>query len=227
MNCTKVDMRSRGVWEHFTMSEGLPDMKIESIYEDSNNTLWIGTHDKGVVAFKEGVFQSFTVRDGLAGNGVYSIVEDEVGRLWFGTDRGLCFYFEEILTICVEMEGVSFLWGGVRDQRGELWFGVKGGVGAGVSVCNVIGQTATLISLNEKGDDSGGINDICEGNDGVLWCGGLGLYRIEEGYRVEFVLETMQMDIYSLMSDAAGFLWVSSNIGLYRYDTNNNHLKLI
>jgi len=209
------------------MSEGLPDMKIESIYEDSDHTLWIGTHDKGVVAFKEGVFQAFTVRDGLAGNGVYCIVEDEKGRLWFGTDRGLCFYYEGVLTVCAEMEGISFLWGGIRDQRGQLWFAVKGGGDGGGSVCNVIGRTATLISLSEKEGSSGGINDICEDENGILWCGGSGLYKIKENNLVEFIFETKNMIIYSLMSDNRGSLWVSADTGLYKYDTVRNNLSLV
>jgi len=78
-----------GVWDHFTMRDGLPDMKIECVFEDSQGVLWIGTHDRGVVRYDGDEFRSYTSRDGLTADGVFSVLEDSDGVLWFGTNRGL------------------------------------------------------------------------------------------------------------------------------------------
>ena len=82
----RPSMNGRGMWQQFTIQDGLPDMKIECIYEDSLGMLWIGTHDRGVVRYDGREFETFTRRDGLSGDGVFSIVEDEKGTLWFGAN---------------------------------------------------------------------------------------------------------------------------------------------
>ena len=78
-----------GIWDHFTMRDGLPDMKIECVFEDSRGIIWIRTHDRGVVRYDGDEFRSYTSRDGLAADGVFSVLEDDDGVLWFGTNRGL------------------------------------------------------------------------------------------------------------------------------------------
>ena len=78
-----------GVWKHYTVRDGLPDMKIECLFVDSADRLWIGTHDRGAVCFDGSSFQSFIKAEGLVGDGVFSITEDREGALWFGTMGGL------------------------------------------------------------------------------------------------------------------------------------------
>lgn len=77
-----------GVWEHFTVRDGLPDMKIHCLLEDRQGMLWIGTEERGVVRFDGDRFEAFTTRDGLSGDRVRSLLEDREGNLWLGTDGG-------------------------------------------------------------------------------------------------------------------------------------------
>ena len=77
------------MWEHFTVRDGLPDMKIQCLLEDRHGTLWIGTEERGMVRFDGDRFEAFTTRDGLSGNNVSSVLEDREGDLWFGTNGGL------------------------------------------------------------------------------------------------------------------------------------------
>jgi ligand-binding sensor domain-containing protein len=39
-----------GVWEPFAIRDGLPDMRIECLFQDASGAIWIGTHARGVVA---------------------------------------------------------------------------------------------------------------------------------------------------------------------------------
>ncbi|MBL7959636.1 GHKL domain-containing protein [bacterium] len=78
------------VYRHVADStNSLSHNTVLSLYVDSVNTLWIGTHGGGLNKFKDGVFTSYTQKDGLANNVVYGIVEDTEGNLWLSTNRGL------------------------------------------------------------------------------------------------------------------------------------------
>ena len=77
------------MWEHFTVRDGLPDIKIICLFEDSWGMLWIGTHDRGVARFDGDRFEAFTTRDGLASDFVVSILGDQEGAIWFGTNFSL------------------------------------------------------------------------------------------------------------------------------------------
>ncbi len=41
-------LQGRGVWKYYTLQDGLPDMKIECIYEDREGLIWVGKHDGGL-----------------------------------------------------------------------------------------------------------------------------------------------------------------------------------
>ena len=110
-----------GIWDHFTMRDGLPDMKIECVFEDSRSVIWIGTHDRGVVRYEGDEFRSYTSRDGLAADGVFSVVEDDDGVLWFGTNRGLITFDGEDFTHIEGDEPFGLLWGSAVDKRGYVW----------------------------------------------------------------------------------------------------------
>lgn len=58
------------MWEHFTLADGLPDLKIECLFVDSQGNLWVGTRERGVARFDGDRFTTFTARDGLAGDSV-------------------------------------------------------------------------------------------------------------------------------------------------------------
>ena len=67
-----------GVWTHYTLADGLPQMTLEALYEDHQGRLWVGTHARGAACFDGHHFQPYTVQDGLAGPGVFGIIEDEL-----------------------------------------------------------------------------------------------------------------------------------------------------
>ncbi len=67
---------------------------ISCLYQDVDNTLYVGTDDSGLYAITLGIepkIQNFTTEDGLNSNAVKAISKGNEG-LWIGTDNGLCFY---------------------------------------------------------------------------------------------------------------------------------------
>lgn len=53
----------------------------QTLREDRDGGLWMGTEDAGVVRMRAGVFASYGTRDGLPGNDVFRIDEDDAGRI--------------------------------------------------------------------------------------------------------------------------------------------------
>ena len=117
----------QGVWTHYTVRDGLPDLKIECLYEDRDGYLWIGTHDRGAARFDGVRFTTVTRADGLPSDGVYSILQDEEGTFWFKTREGVSRYragrCEPVPIISPQPR--TFLWGSGQDGDGRLWFTVE------------------------------------------------------------------------------------------------------
>lgn len=60
-----------------------------ALYVDSQERLWVGTNDGGVMVYDNGVFEKYTVEDGLHSNTIRAIVEDASGNILIATTSGL------------------------------------------------------------------------------------------------------------------------------------------
>lgn len=202
------------------MRDGLPDMKIECIYEDSKGLLWIGTHDRGVVIYDGDVFESYTRKDGLVGDGVFSVIEDDKGCIWLGTNMGLSRYFDgrfEPVEIGVP---VRFLWGSCRDNNGHLWFAVEGSPGEPPKVYRWDESQLDEIALVDvRGDIGLSVNDIKVDTKGQLWFGGYGLYCLGEHGIVQILEYSDSIgSITSLLPMEDGTIWFATRCGVFSVD---------
>ncbi|MEW6755906.1 MAG: sigma 54-interacting transcriptional regulator [Candidatus Latescibacterota bacterium] len=208
-----------GVWEHYTMRHGLPDMKIESVYEDSRGALWIGTHDRGVVRYDGYGFECFDRKSGLAGNGVYSAVEDAEGCLWFGTNHGLSRYDGKRFETIPLGEPCGFLWGSCRDQQGNLWFGLDRRPGRPAAVCRWDGTAPQLIELGGRARPAGeSVHAVAVGRIGEIWVGGESLHQVCGG-RVPPVSDLglpADTGVSDIVVAPDGALWLATERGLLR-----------
>ena len=217
----KRRLKGAGVWEHFTVRDGLPDMKIECLFEDSRGMLWISTHDRGVARFDGDRFDVFTAQDGLPSDNVFSILEDRESVLWFGTAGGLTRYDGRMFQ-AVDLpsrELLWFLWGSCEDRQGRLWFGIGRRPGSPPSVCQWDGEQLTLIPLTDRAvRESSDISCVVVDARGELWFGGDGLYRYDEGifHYLEEVPDATGV-IWSLLPREDGSLWIGANKGLFIY----------
>ncbi len=73
----------------FEGAEWFAGINIRSLYEDGDETLWVGTYGRGLMRLRDGHVNVYTVRDGLHDDGVWSILEDARGFLWMSSDRGV------------------------------------------------------------------------------------------------------------------------------------------
>ena len=174
----RPSINGRGVWQQYTIQDGLPDMKIECIYEDSQGILWIGTHDRGVVRYDGREFETFTRQDGLSGDGVFSIIEDESGTLWFGTNGGITRWTDRRLEPVGPTNEWGVLWGRLVDQNGYVWFGVDRRPGSRAAIARCKGSSVELVEFGTATIDQGySIHEIACYREGRMLLGGHGLYQ--------------------------------------------------
>ena len=72
----------------FNIGNGLPHNRINRIYRDSSDFLWIGTDD-GLVRFDGRQFTTYSTADGLPHVHVNAIVQTRSGQYWIATDGGI------------------------------------------------------------------------------------------------------------------------------------------
>lgn len=75
----------------FTTHDGLVQMQVVDLYQDSRGYIWIGTK-LGVSKFNGETFENFTEKDGLIEPFIRDIGEDGKGNIWFATRKGLSRY---------------------------------------------------------------------------------------------------------------------------------------
>ncbi|MCC7263834.1 MAG: sigma 54-interacting transcriptional regulator [Candidatus Latescibacteria bacterium] len=207
-----------GIWEHFTMRDGLPDMKVECVFEDSRGMLWIGTHDRGIVRYDGDEFQAFGRHDGLPGDGVFSILEDRRGTMWFGTNQGIGRFDGRVFESVELGQACSLLWGSCMDPQGSLWFGVERRPGHPPAVCRWEGAGLELLEVAEVATPAGqSIHQIVVDGQGVLWLGGDGLFRHLGGGRFEAFRGVPEavFPVLDLLPLAGGGVWIASDTGVW------------
>lgn len=84
-------------YRQYTMRDGLPQMQIWSMFQDSRGYLWFGTKG-GLSRFDGHNFVNFTEKDGLAENQIEQIAEDYSGKIWIVTRRGISVYNGQSIT---------------------------------------------------------------------------------------------------------------------------------
>ncbi|MDW5288116.1 two-component regulator propeller domain-containing protein [Formosa sp. PL04] len=65
---------------------------IKTIYEDVNQTIWVGTNTKGLHKFNEGKFEKVIIDKVNPVTTILTILEDNQGILWISSDRGIIAY---------------------------------------------------------------------------------------------------------------------------------------
>jgi DNA-binding NtrC family response regulator/ligand-binding sensor domain-containing protein len=220
MEKVATGVRGRGVWEHFTVLDGLPDMKVECLAEDRDGMIWVGTHDGGAARYDGEHFECFSTDDGLSCDSVYSITEGLDGTIWFGTSRGLTRYDGKTFEVIDGSQEYSFLWGACVDDDGVMWFGLdrRPGKPAGVIRCD--GRTAELIEAGTSGFARGNsVKSIATSGRDVYLCAD-DLHLLNDGVIAELPWPLQRSEMHSfnkLTADQSGELLVLASDGAFRY----------
>lgn len=90
LSCTKP-LNSSNHNPVFSDSEVVHFKKgIHSIFQDSQERYWIGSHEEGLCLYDGKTMVYYNVESGLCHNQIRTIQEDENGLIWFETGAGIC-----------------------------------------------------------------------------------------------------------------------------------------
>jgi len=74
--------------ENLNVSKGLPNNKVYSLFQDRENSIWIGTN-AGLTRLRVSPFRNLTTQKGLVDNYVRTLMVHSDGSEWIGTTAGL------------------------------------------------------------------------------------------------------------------------------------------
>ena len=203
----------QGVWQNFSIEDGLPSNFILDILEDGKGHLWFGTTG-GVSRFDGTHFTTFTTDDGLASNWAWSIVEDREGHLWFGTRRRGVSRFDGTHFTTDDGLASNWAWSIVEDREGHLWFGTDGGVSR-------FDGTHFTTFTTDDGLAHNRVWPIMEDRRGNLWFGTEGgVSRYDGTQFTTFTVKDGLADksVSSIGEDRQGHLWFGTDGGVSRFD---------
>jgi ligand-binding sensor domain-containing protein/signal transduction histidine kinase len=230
-----------GNFDHFSHIAGstntLSSNDIYALVMDSGGELWIGT-DLGLdrLDLKRAVFTNYQHVLGdpnsLQSSPVLSLFADRDGKIWVGHNEGLSIFdpLTEIFTHYLPdpREPASLSGGQVniifQDSMSRLWVGT---LENGLNRFNP--QDGTFIHyLHDPNDPNTIVNNsiqtIFEDSRGNLWIGtnggGLNLFHPETDSFTHYQdLHGLPSNIiYGIVEDDAGYLWLSTNYGISRFD---------
>ncbi len=217
-------------FEHYGKSAGLNQSSVNTLYQDSNDILWIGTFG-GVNSFDGYEFKSFIYdaqdSTSISDDAVWTIYEDSGRRLWFGTKNGISLfdrknesfknYSPKKLSRSLAIKAILEL------KPGEL---IVGSEGEGAFIWNE--ETDKFTQLDYLRTDIKIIS--LQKTENYVWVGteANGLYKVDLQGRTsskvipsdEFSLNTIQ----AMAVDQTGTLWIGSDDDGLLF-MNENELK--
>lgn len=225
--------------------ESLSTYGILALQEDSKGELWIGT-GRGLNRYdarrRRFIRYPHEPLDAAAPDHyeVKVIHEDAGGRLWIGTKgSGLCLLDREKKSFTYyrrdpknpQSIGGNSIWAIGEDKKGDLWIGTFDG---GLSRLDM--KTGAFIRYqhdpqNPRSLNNNAIYSVYADTSGAIWVGtyGSGLNRLEanSGQVLHYTDKEGLADNYvkSILPDASGNLWLSTDKGLSKFNPQNGTFK--
>ena len=222
-------------FKHFNLddnkiSNSLSENTIYSIFEDSQNQLWIGS-SKGLFRLSRDIngepyFRLINKYLNLANTSVKSIAEDNNGRLFIGTGNGLYVFKANFNNNKVYKLHGGFYNGLKVDKSDNLWAGTDNGLLYFENKENTKDITLTNRFIydpkNTKSISKNIVKSLFIDNTGILWVGtnGGGVNKIDpERKRFKHIKKTLDPKslsydkIRSIFEDSSNNLWIGTEGG--------------
>ena len=202
---------------------------VRDIYQDRSGTLWVGT-DGGLDQFEPGS-GTFLKNWGLGiSEVVWTITQDRTSELWIGTLADL-YSFDRESGRFIPFQQPGWSSAPVRslyaDESGSLWVGTQG---AGLYRWDGTRFTSYQPQTNNPYNVSAGFirsiyTDLAV-DSGAVWAGtdASGLLRFDRDTPGSEFRQYTEKDglvgnrVQCIMADANGFLWLTTNRGVSRFD---------
>lgn len=110
--------------ETLSMAGGLPNNRILSLYQDREQSIWVGTNG-GLFRLRDAPFVTYTTEQGLAGDYIRAVLAHSDGSVWIGSSQGVSRYTAEGISnidLSAVSTGQSVL-SLVEAPDGSVWIG--------------------------------------------------------------------------------------------------------
>jgi ligand-binding sensor domain-containing protein/two-component sensor histidine kinase len=217
------------IYTGYGSKQGFTDAKVKCIYEDEDHLLWFGTVGEGVYYFDGKVFKHLTRKEGLSSNFVNTIISDKNGKIWMGTSGGgLCFYDKNTKTISRHKSNTP------ETRVYSLCMND--------SILCIATQNSGMGWLNTKTPESGiqryntpealnkvTVRSVINANGKIIvGTAGKGILRID-GKTTNLLTKSDGLssnNIYSLLMDIDGVIWVGSEKGVDKIELDSTIFKI-
>jgi diguanylate cyclase (GGDEF)-like protein len=78
-----------GIFQTYSMRDGLSNLFLTSVYVDPQGVVWAGTALGGLNRLQDGKITKYSVDQGLSDSTVGAVIEDDLGYLWLTGPRGI------------------------------------------------------------------------------------------------------------------------------------------
>ncbi len=236
-NGPSVGGRIKPRFEHFTMRgagyHGLTVDLIVSLFESRDSAIWIGTHAglfrQNRTERAAGRFRFFPHATGAYAEPwrarITGMCEDLAGRIWFATPGHLGIFdprterYQYLSHDPRESGSISYnaILSVCADRSGKIWVGTNG---KGIDIHDQHARRFSLFTGNADRPPFRtelSIHSILEDSDGSIWFAVN--YLLCRLNRNTGACDTIPLraEIYDLLLDRRNFLWIGTNLGLYRY----------
>jgi len=217
-------------WHHVA---GLPDPFIYSIVHHISGVLLAGT-DQGFVVIdprkKQLTYKIFNTKNGLPDNLVKEIYCENNGDVWLGMqEKGICKFNLTTNKFLIPENLPKWNYGSITCMtrlNNEFWVGTSSD---GIIDFEFAGDKRVRSFSKKNGFLYQNITDMIRDREGNIWVASDNKLLFSPGEKYEVIAGDKNVlfdSIYAITSDQSGYLWLSNNQGLFRYDyTVNNGLK--
>ena len=229
------------------------DVNPYTLEEDPQKRLWIGTKTRGLYVInmqtRERIasFRNNPADDSsLSFDNIFDILRDSQGRIWIGTFGGGLNLVEEgpegfrFIRFFHDEGNRSYIRHLCEDRQGMIWMGTSYGVirfNPEELLENPAAYTVYKLDLNDSNSlNCSDIKTIFEDSRGRIWIGtaggGVSLFKPAEGNQREHFTAYTTEDglcgniVCGIMEDKQGHLWISTESGISRFDTDNRNFTV-
>jgi len=164
---------STGAMKLFSTSNGLPHNRIQDVFIDSDDIVWIATRSNGLFSVNSDRSIEITGPSGLSLEFV-SITQDEFDNIWAATaDNGVFKFVSDTLEYFSPDEGLksSSCYSILNDGQGSIWVGHR----LGLSKIDI--EQGMVISMGTEA----GLNGDCQPNATAVTENGVALFGTSDG----------------------------------------------
>lgn len=167
--CTKVGLTkiAGNTITNYIGTNGF-DYVAESILEDAEGNIWIGTEGKGIVRFVNESFSFLTAKQGLHSDLILSFCEDKEGAIWLSSyGSGVARLYGNQFTLYSFQNNTlsnNTVWSSFKSSDGTLFFGTSDGL-------DVFKNNRFYHYKTEDGLLNNKIQSFFEDNDSTVYIG--------------------------------------------------------